>query len=307
MEKCRRRARESVFWPGLTNQIEQKVGKCETCIRYLPSKPKEPMLPHEVPTKPWEKVAIDLFHYPNRDYIIIVDYYSLWPEVYLLKTANSANVIEACKDSFSRHGIPTQLFSDNGSQYSSRLFKSFAKKWQFQHKTSSPHYPQSNGLAEITVKAVKNLLKKSQDSKEEFQQGLLILRNTPLACGKSPAQLMFGRSLRDNLPIIYTYQPTKQNPDIRNIPKERLQSKEQYDKTARHSSIKFHPGQAVAVQTKIPRNGLFGGKYCHMNIHDHLTYVWTTVMFFAEINGSLDVCMKSLSHARLKLTILWVG
>ena len=109
MDKCKRRARESVFWPGLTNQIEQKVSKCETCLRYLPSKPKEPMLPHEVPTKPWEKVATDLFHYANRDYIIIVDYYSLWPEVYLLKKAQSANVIEACKDSFSRHGVPKQL------------------------------------------------------------------------------------------------------------------------------------------------------------------------------------------------------
>ena len=77
-----------------------------------------------------------------------MDYYSLWPEVYLLTRPTSENLIEAIKDSFSRNGIVDELISDNGPQYSSYKFRKFAREWQFDHSTSSPHFPQSNGLAE---------------------------------------------------------------------------------------------------------------------------------------------------------------
>ena len=80
-------------------------------------------------------------------YIIITDYYSLWPEVYKLRKAKSVDVIETMKDTFSRHGIPDEVVSDNGSQYKSYLFRKFVKEWGFKHTTSSPYYPRSNGLS----------------------------------------------------------------------------------------------------------------------------------------------------------------
>ena len=52
------------------------------------------------------------------------------------------------KQSFSRHGIPDQLISDNGPQHSSKQFHQFAKEWGFIHTTNSRIYPRSNGLAE---------------------------------------------------------------------------------------------------------------------------------------------------------------
>ena len=61
-------------------------------------------------------------------YIIIADYYSLWPEVYLLSKANSLTVIDALKQTFARHGIPEELVSDNGSQYKSRTFRKFIRE-----------------------------------------------------------------------------------------------------------------------------------------------------------------------------------
>ena len=62
-EKCKRSAHQSVFWPGLDNQIEQVVGRCETCLKSLPSKPIVSLLPHELPTRPWQKVGSDLFQF----------------------------------------------------------------------------------------------------------------------------------------------------------------------------------------------------------------------------------------------------
>ena len=123
IDRCKKRARQSVFWPGLNNQIEQLIINCDTCIQYQSSKPKEPMLIKDLPQEPCKQVGSDLFQYSNRDYLINVDYYSLWPEIYLLEEAKSSNVIEAFKDTFSRHGIQEKVRSGNGPQYSSLNFE----------------------------------------------------------------------------------------------------------------------------------------------------------------------------------------
>ena len=138
MDRTKRRARQTVYWPKMNNQIEKMVNRCRECLKHKPSKPKEPLKPHPIPSRPWEKVGSDLFQLAGTIYIVITDYYSLWPEVYELKEAKSRQVIQVMKDVFSRHGIPTEVISDNGSQYKSREFKNFSIKWDFKHTTSSP-------------------------------------------------------------------------------------------------------------------------------------------------------------------------
>ena len=123
--KCKARARQSVCWPGMSAQIETMVSRCETCARLKASKPKEPMLISEVPTGPWKKVGTDLFQIGTKYYIVVVAYYSLWPEVYKLRDISSKCVISALKQSFSRYGVPEVLYSDNGPQYTARTFKKF--------------------------------------------------------------------------------------------------------------------------------------------------------------------------------------
>ena len=68
------------------------------------------------------------------------------------------NVIAALKSIFSLHGIPLTFISDNGPQFVSEEMNEFRQSYCFVHVTSSPYYPQSNGLAERTVKTVKYLL-----------------------------------------------------------------------------------------------------------------------------------------------------
>jgi transposase InsO family protein len=95
-----------------------------------------------------------------------VDYYNNFFEICLLSNIRSATVIQHTKSIFARHGIPEVVISDNGPHYSCQDYKDFASKWGFQHKTSSPVYTQSNGLAERTVQTVKNLLQKAKASGE---------------------------------------------------------------------------------------------------------------------------------------------
>ena len=210
--RCRLRAKTAVWWPGLSKKIAEFVNKCPECARNSTPR-KQPLIPTVLPDHPWQRVAADLFHLKGAEYIVIIDYFSRYPEVIKLRSTTSLSVIHALKSVFSRHGIPEILISDNGPQFSSRdpeilisdngpqfssrEFAGFTKYYQFTHTTSSPHYPASNGQAERAVQTVKDLLK---DADDPFL-ALLSYRATPLPwCGRSPSELLMGRSIRINLP-----------------------------------------------------------------------------------------------------------
>jgi len=187
-----------------------------------------------------------LFQFAAKHYLVVADIYSLWPEVYLLKSLNTKSVVEALKQAFSHHGIPDEVISDNGPQYASAEFRKFASDFGFHHQTSSPHFPQSNGFAESMVKSVKSLIKKCTRSHQDMQRALLILRNSPLNCGQSPAQLLFGRSLQDNLP---RFEKPKVTPRFTSLSNQRINSKVYHDqKCNTQLKPKFNIGQHVAIQ-----------------------------------------------------------
>ena len=74
--KCKSRAREVLFWPSMNSDIEEKVSKCATCAINQPQNPKEPLIPSEVPDRPWSKIGVDIFEYKGHHYLISVDYFS---------------------------------------------------------------------------------------------------------------------------------------------------------------------------------------------------------------------------------------
>ena len=151
-----------MWWPGISKQVEDFVTRCPTCMKNTPP-PVEPMLQSSLPSHPWEKVRADLFQLKDSTYLVVVDYYSRYAEIQKLTSLTSAGVISALKAIFFHHGIPVELRSDNGPQFTSQEMKEFAERYCFTHTTSSPHYPQSNGLAERTVKTVKKLISNTDD------------------------------------------------------------------------------------------------------------------------------------------------
>ena len=74
--KTKQIARDTVFWPGLAQQIESMIQKCDTCQQLQNNHQKEPLQPHELPERPWQKVGTDLFQWNKKDYLIVSDYYS---------------------------------------------------------------------------------------------------------------------------------------------------------------------------------------------------------------------------------------
>ncbi|KAL8616163.1 hypothetical protein ACOMHN_066649 [Nucella lapillus] len=178
VEKTKQRARNILFWPGMATDIENHIATCPICNAKAQSNPKKPLLPHTVPARPWQKVGVDLFTWNSKSYLITVDYYSRYFEIDELPSTTSATVIRKLSVHFARHGIPETVMSDNGPQFVAEEFKTFASTWDFDHLTSSPGYPQSNGLAEKTVQTVKNILDKARSDGRNALLSILEYRSS---------------------------------------------------------------------------------------------------------------------------------
>ena len=114
-----------------------------------------------MPDYPWQVVGSDLFELKGGHYLLVVNYFSHYPEVIKLSSTTSSNIIALLKTIFAQHGIPEVLRTDNGPQYAAKEFAVFAKTYRFQHVTSSPRFPQSNGQVERMVQAIKGMRKNS--------------------------------------------------------------------------------------------------------------------------------------------------
>ena len=247
--KCKSRARDVIFWPGMSSQIEEMVSKCAICAELQNSNLKEPMTCAELPSRPWSRVASDIFTLHQSNYLLTVDYYSKWPEIMKMTELSSRYVISAFKSQFSKYGIPDELVTDNGPQYSSKEFKDFAKEYGFVHTTSSPLYPQSNGQAERTVQTVKRLLKKSRDP----YQSLMDYRNTQIeGIGLSPAQMFLGRRIKTKLPT--SAELLRSADDVQSKLKDiQLRTKQYYDSKAGSVLPKLHVGDTVMLRDDIKK------------------------------------------------------
>ena len=188
------RVLSSIWWPGLSRQLEELVRSCTACAVERRN-PSEPMFASETVLRPWQKVGTDMFVYKKSTYLLVVDYASSYVEIAKLAATISPDVILHLRSIFARHGITETVVSDNGPQYASYEFARFAIEEGFIHLTSSPHYSQSNGNAEGTVQTVMAMLKKSLDP----YGALLAHRTTSLECGYSPAQLLMGRQLHEDV------------------------------------------------------------------------------------------------------------
>lgn len=111
--KCRKRAKQSVWWPGLSKELQGVVVRCDTCARER-THFKKTLLPTEFPERPRSEVGADLFQIDDNHYVVIVDYFSRFFEVAKLGSTTSETVVNHFKSIFTRHGIPEVVRTDNG-------------------------------------------------------------------------------------------------------------------------------------------------------------------------------------------------
>lgn len=117
--RCRLRAQETVWWPGLTTDIKAKVESCGPCQTNRPSQHREPLLTTALPQRPWQRIAADLCELDGNRYLVVVDYYSRWIEIVRMTSTTSQPLIAKLKCLFARFGVPDELVTDNGPQFKS--------------------------------------------------------------------------------------------------------------------------------------------------------------------------------------------
>lgn len=220
VERTKRRARQSVYWPGISSDILNMVRSCELCQISRPSLQKEPMAIEQPPSRPFEDVSADLFQVAGMYFLVYVDRFSGWPtvDVWQQRCPTARDIIKVLGKNFMDLGVPVRFRSDGGPQFASQELVNFLQKWGVTPVQSSPHFPQSNGHAEAAVKAMKALVMKTAPSGDldidAFRQALLEWRNTPRQHGRSPAQIVFGHPLRSLIPTHRrAFAPEWQPPD----------------------------------------------------------------------------------------------
>lgn len=245
-----RRARELLFWPGMARDIKQTADNCEACQQMKPANQQETLRQHDETQVPWMKIGTDLFEINGRTYLVSVDYFSSFIEVDYLKSTTAEDVITKLQGQFARYGIPSEIVSDQGPQYTSSQFRDMTHKWGIRHTMSSPDHHRSNGKAEAAVKTVKHLMHKCLQDNNNPYEALLELRNTPRQdTGLSPTQMMFGRFTRSRIPAV-TNKPVskKQSTRAEKMRHKRRKTVEKcYNKKAKDSAP-LAAGQTVFFQ-----------------------------------------------------------
>lgn len=198
---------------------------------------------------------MDLFTLEGKEYVVVVDYYSRFFELEQLPRTATKNIALVLEPMFARYGVPRTIRTDNGPQFTSTEFKELVHHWGASHTTSSPYYPQSNGMAERAVQTAKQLLRKSSN----IHEALLAYRATPSVEGFSPGELLMGRRLNTTVPTTSKLlAPKWDDSEFRqNNEAYRARAKRSYD--TRHkvrSRERLPPGTAVRILAGAASHGV---------------------------------------------------
>ena len=112
----------------MTADIEQTVVNCAVCLSHRNAQPKEPLRPHPTPELASQKVGADVLKSQSKDYLLVVNYDSKYPEVVEIEDKTATTVVTKMKEVFTRHGIPEELMSDN-MPFDSQEFRRFTRNW----------------------------------------------------------------------------------------------------------------------------------------------------------------------------------
>ena len=261
------RVDQAVFWPGIHVDIQNSRHTCKTCIREAPSQPAGTPVPPPEPDYPFQMVVGDYFSLQGHNYLVLADRYSGWLSIYSTGVGeyDGKSMEKILRQHFMTFNIPEEFSSDGGPQMMSETVQNCFKRWGIHHRLSSAYFPHSNSRAELAVKTGKRLLRENMSitgslNTDKVMRAVMQYRNTPIPeLRMSPAQIVFGRQMRDFIPVLpYKYRPKQEWALLREDRERAFASRRESDGTRLAMYTKEHPtlpvGTRVAVQNQTGRN-----------------------------------------------------
>ena len=205
------------YWPGIQADVKRFCKSCDICQRTIHKGRvrRAPLGQMPLIEVPFDRVAIDIVgpikpatERGHRFILTLVDYATRYPEAVPLVSIETTRVAEAMVDVFSRVGIPREVLSDQGSQFTSGLMKEVSRLLSIRQLTTTPYHPACNGLVERFNGTLKQMLKRMCSEKprdwDRFIAPLLFAyREVPQASlGFSPFELLYGRTVRGPMTIL---------------------------------------------------------------------------------------------------------
>ena len=286
--KTSQRILRRFYWPTLFKDVAEFCRGCEQCQKSTKrGVQKAPLVPLPIITEPFQKIAMDIVgplprsRSGNRYVLVICDYATRYPEAIALRSIDAEHVAEELIKVFSRVGVPQEILTDQGSNFTSQLLTELYRLLHVHPIRTSPYHPQTDGLVERFNQTLKTMLRKTATSDGKDWDKLLpyvlfAYREVPqTSTGFSPFELLYGRNVRGPLDVLReSWEASQQSNEsvVSHIllTRERLRSmselvqqnlsraqdkqKRWYDQTARDREL--HPGDQVLVLLPTSTNKL---------------------------------------------------
>lgn len=228
MVRTKQRLRQIYWWPAMDRMAEEQIRECNICAnsdRILKTNT-APIELTEWPTRAWDRLAVDI-RGPDQTLgqqyqfaLVVVDYYSKWSEVELLREVSTKQVVNMFRKLFAREGIPRCIVSDNGPQFLSSEFVEFMAEFGIKHQRAPIYSPISNGLVERFNRTLGGFLETAKrlggDLSHRIAHMVGTYNATPQATtGKSPSELLHGRTMRTKLDVVGDFPDKASDDEVR--------------------------------------------------------------------------------------------
>lgn len=205
------------YWPQMSGDVRRYCQTCDVCQRALPKGrvPKATLVSMPLVDQPFEKVAVDIVgpvipcsDRGHRFILVMVDYATRYPEATAIKNIRAETIAEAMWEMWTRLGIPGEVLSDRGSQFTSEVMQEVYKLLAVKGNLTTPYHAMCNGLVERFNQTLKSMIKKLCTEKpktwDRYIPALLFAyREVPQSStGFSPFQLLYGRTPRGPMQVL---------------------------------------------------------------------------------------------------------
>ncbi|KAK7114676.1 hypothetical protein V1264_000698 [Littorina saxatilis] len=313
-KKSRERIWQDFFWPGIVGDIKRYCSSCDVCQRTMPKgrTRKVPLGKMPLIETPFKRVAVDIvgpikpMSETKKQYILVmVDFATRYPEAVALKDIKAETVADALWTFWTRLGLPEEVLTDNGAQFTSELMTQVNQLLAIKGLTTSPWHPQCNGVVERFNGTLKAMLKKmtfEQPTKwDQYLPALLFAyREVPQdSLGFSPFELLYGRTVRGPMQVLrQLWTEEESNDEIRTTAEHVIDLRNRIEETckiARDHLAKSAIRQAHFYDKKTKKRELIVGTRVLLLLptkHNKLELAWKGPYVIEEQINSFDYKIK---------------